>query len=141
MKRCVQVRKVILCSLLMLAALIFVVACGNNAAEMERIEREAEYEVLLIETVSQIHLYAGVSESVLGQVATTWRNAIDARRDFNDALQSLYGLDAMQTLLDSLRDSNATIITSMRELQNPPERFESAYDALLELFEADFFLV
>ena len=130
MRKYTYIRKLALSIVALFAVSMLTSACGNNIAEAE-----AEYEATLIETVALIRLYAEVSEMVLGHVASTWRNAIDDRRDFNESLRFLFSLDSMQDLLDSLRENNAIIVENMRDLQDPPERLRDAYDALLDLFE------
>jgi len=105
-------------------------ACGSSEAE-----RTAEYKSILVETIELMRVHAYGSNELLSLTASEWQRAINGRRDFNVALNRLFELESVQSILDMLYDGNAEIIDNMRELQNPPEQFTSTYETLLELYD------
>ena len=54
--------------------------------------------------------------------------------DFNDAVQNLYSDPAFKKRLKELEDNYGTIVALREKLENPPEEYKDAYDAMDDLY-------
>ena len=95
---------------------------------------------------------ASDAESCGNLIKQVWYNAIYEERDsetdpytrpngyfvsdFNEALQNLFSDASFVAQIDSIEDNQATVQSLMKEMRNPPDEYEEAYDALSELYDA-----
>jgi len=56
--------------------------------------------------------------------------------DFNDALAILLGDADFQIKISMIEDNQETVKNLMKELMNPPEEYQEAYDALKDYYDA-----
>lgn len=56
--------------------------------------------------------------------------------DFNDALGNLYDDEVFSESLDTLIEASDTITELMKDLKNPPESYEKAFDEMMKLYES-----
>ena len=56
--------------------------------------------------------------------------------DFNTALSNLFSDEAFSSKIDEIAENQETVSTMMKELQNPPEEWENAYNDLQDFYEA-----
>lgn len=56
--------------------------------------------------------------------------------DFNDALAELFVDDDFVSMIDSIETNQILVASSMKDLQDPPEEYEEAYDALRDFYDA-----
>lgn len=56
--------------------------------------------------------------------------------DFNDALQNLFSDTSFSEQINSIEGNQDTVQSLMKEMKNPPEEHEEAYEALSELYDA-----
>lgn len=56
--------------------------------------------------------------------------------DFNDALQNLFSDTSFSEQINSIEDNQTTVQSLMKDMKNPPEEYEEAYEALSEFYDA-----
>lgn len=95
---------------------------------------------------------ASDAESCGNLIKQVWYNAIYEERDsetdpytrpdgyfvsdFNEALQNLFSDESFTEQINSIEDNQATVQSLMKEMRNPPDEYEEAYDALSEMYDA-----
>lgn len=56
--------------------------------------------------------------------------------DFNDALGNLFSDSSFRSQLESIENNQTFVRSLMKDLKNPPEEYEDAYEALSDLYDA-----
>lgn len=56
--------------------------------------------------------------------------------DFNEALQNLFMDTNFSSQISEIEENQKTVNSLMKELKNPPEEYEDAYEAISELYDA-----
>ena len=95
---------------------------------------------------------ASDAESCGNLIKQVWYNAIYEERDsetdpytrpngyfvsdFNEALQNLFSDESFTDQIESIEDNQSTVQSLMKEMRNPPDEYEDAYEALSELYDA-----
>ena len=125
MKRIVAVFLVVL----MVAGLV---ACGGGATGRQ----QAEY-IESLEEFRDSALTVGVrAETLSGAVQRVWREAIDDREDFNDALRAFSSQDNVITSRAEIRDMRSEVVSMYLRLGAPPEGLERAGAAASAMYVA-----
>ena len=95
---------------------------------------------------------ASDAESAGNLIKKVWHNAIYEERDtetdkytkpkgyfsgdFNDALALLFSDTSFSVKIQDIKINQASVKNMMKDLQNPPDEYESAYDSLKDLYDA-----
>lgn len=95
---------------------------------------------------------AAEAEDAGNLIKRVWYNAIYEERDsetdkytrpngyfvddFNEALATLLSDTDFKSSITSIKDNQNTVSSLMKQLKNPPEEYEEAYDALKKLYDA-----
>ncbi len=119
----------------------------NKAAQLSK-----EYEAMLESAASTMLDGAVVAEDVGNLVKSVWYNAIYEEADpetdeytrpngyfvddFNDALNNLFSSTAFNFMVYAVESNQEQVTELMKDLRNPPDEFEDAYDAIKELYDA-----
>lgn len=123
----------------------------ESVAEEEK-QRRREYAEKLELVINNMLLGAADAESCCNLIRRVWSNAIYEKdddetdkytkvngrfvSDFNDALDNLYEDSDFQTQISDIEENQETVISIMKELQNPPEEYKTAYKSLVECYDA-----
>lgn len=97
---------------------------------------------------------ASQAETCGNLIREVWYNAIYEERDsqtdpftrpngyfvsdFNDALQNLFADESFNEQINSLKDNQTAVQDLMKEMKNPPEKYEETYEVLSELYNSYF---
>lgn len=128
-------------------ALIASVVSSNNK------KNAAEEYINNIETVSYTMLSGAADAEDAGNlIKSVWYNSIYEERDsetdkytrpngyfyddFNDALGELFSDDSFTSVLSDIRDNQELVSSLMKDLKNPPEEHQEAYEAIKEYYDA-----
>lgn len=71
------------------------------------------------------------------KISTTWHDAIfddDNSEDFNDVIQELEQKFKDDKVISKLDTSMDTLQTDIKQLKNPPKKYEQAYPLLVKTF-------
>ncbi len=95
---------------------------------------------------------AADAESAGNLIKSVWYNAIYEERDsstdkytrpdgyfvddFNDALGNLFSDSSFVDKINGIKDNQDSVARYIKELRNPPEEFEEAYDAVKNCYDA-----
>ena len=95
---------------------------------------------------------AADAEKACNLIKSVWYNAIYEKQDtetdpytrpdgyfyddFNDALGKLFSDSAFTEQISAIKDHQKMVSKSMKELKNPPEEHQEAYEALKEYYDA-----
>ncbi|MBQ7874205.1 MAG: zinc-ribbon domain-containing protein [Oscillospiraceae bacterium] len=127
---------------------------SKNNAEKEAERIRQEYAETLEEAVYTMLSGAAGAEEAGNLIKQVWYNAIheenDSRTDkyttengwgytfvdFNTALSNLMYDSEFMVKLANIENNQATVKTLMKQLTNPPEEYEEAYDALKDFYDA-----
>ncbi|MDO4266689.1 MAG: zinc ribbon domain-containing protein [Eubacteriales bacterium] len=138
-------------------AAILVAFLGFNQLQKHNAEKEAEK--LRVQYGTNLHLVtvtmldgASDAEKSGNLIKQVWYNAIYEERssetdpytrpkgyfvsDFNDALGNLFADSDFKDKIAAIKENQSTVQNLMKELKNPPEEYEDAYDALSDLYDA-----
>ena len=127
-----------------------IAAAEKEAAEAAKISEE--YSANLEMAAYSMIASAGQAEECGNLIQQVWYNAIYEERntstdkytrpngyfvtDFNDALNNLFEDSSFQTKISNIEKNQDTMNSLMKELKNPPEEYEDAYEAVSELYDA-----
>ena len=127
-----------------------IAAAEEEAAEAAKISEE--YSANLETAAYSMIASAGQAEECGNLIKQVWYNAIYEERntstdkytrpngyfvkDFNDALNNLFEDSSFQTRISNIEKNQDTMNSLMKELKNPPEEYEDAYEAVSELYDA-----
>lgn len=133
-----------------IALIAVVVGIGISRVNKQNVAENYEDNLQLI-TYTMLS-GASDAETCGNLIKQVWYNAIYEERDsetdpytrpngyfvsdFNDALQNLFSDTSFSDEIDSIEDNQATVQSLMKEMKNPPEEYEEAYEALSELYDA-----
>lgn len=93
---------------------------------------------------SSMIIWAATAEEMNDQYYSVWHDAIyedkvvidgETAYDFNDALQLQYDLFESEGKLGELQGGIMFTKNFMTDLKNPPEKYEDAYEALVEMYK------
>lgn len=112
------------------------IAKEASLAEEARIAADNEYEKMFYVASYKMLMNAGVMETMINTVKTTWSNAIeDSGKDFNTEIANLYKKESFVKSLSTLDTFDGELESNVKKLQNPPQKFEKAYDEFIELYQ------
>ena len=149
-------KKYVVIACVAVLAIIFALFVGNKVKEQklakEAAQRSANYASTL-ETASYTMLLGAIEAEEAGNlIKSVWYNAIYEKRDsktdkytrpngwwvddFNDALGNLFSDSSFISTISSIESNQELVAGLMKDLKNPPEEYEDAYDAIKELYDA-----
>lgn len=149
-------KKYIIIAVLAVVALIAAAFIGSSIRQ-KNLEKEAarrsEQYASNLETASFTMLLGAIEAEDAGNlIKSVWYNAIYEERDsktdkytrpngyfvsdFNTALSNLFSDSDFQDQISTIEDNQKLVSSLMKELKNPPEEFEEAYEAIKELYDA-----
>jgi len=122
---------------------------AENIAEVQRIEDKNVYIDNLVLVKTTMLMNAATAERVSGLVRKTWYNAIYEESDsatnkytkpngyfvddFNTALWNYMGSNEYIKDINNIKSDQDTIVSLMKELQNPSDDLENVYETITEL--------
>ena len=131
---------------------------AEEAAEAERIaaEKAAEEAETYKSNLMMISLYmlsgGSTAETAGNLVKAVWYNSIYEEKDsstdkytrpngyfvddFNVALGNLFSDSSFKSTINDIRENQDNVAGYMKDMRNPPEGYEEAYDALKECYDA-----
>ena len=142
-------KKILIVSILIIVALIICLIIKNN--ESKKII--ADYSNNL-ESATTMMLYgASEAESAGNLIKSVWYNTIyeewdsttdkytrskghGFNSDFNDSLDALFSDSDFLSKISDIKSNQETVANLMKKLQNPPEEYEEAYQAIKEFYDA-----
>ena len=148
-------KKYVVIAVVAVLAVIIALLVGKNVKEQklaeEAAQRSADYASTL-ETASFTMLLGAIDAEEAGNlIKSVWYNAIyeeyDSETnkytrpngyyvDFNDALGNLFADSSFQSTISSIESNQELVAGLMKDLKNPPEEYEDAYEAIMELYDA-----
>lgn len=148
-------KKYVIIACVAVLAIIIALFVGNKVKEQklaeEAAQRSANYASTL-ETASFTMLLGAIEAEETGNlIKSVWYNAIyeeyDSETnkytrpngyfvDFNDALSNLFSDYDFSSKVSSIESNQELVAGLMKDLKNPPEEFEEAYEAVKELYDA-----
>lgn len=159
-KKSLQNKKSIIIIATLAIAIIFITIIGIHVSKQKAEEEAAriseEYSDNFNLAVITMLTGAVKSESVCNLTKLVWYNAIfekndrrtdeftvkmsmkysdDIFYDFNDALNNLFADSEYISDIDKIESSQTLLIDLMKQLKNPPEEYQEAYQALQKLYD------
>ncbi|MBQ4550349.1 MAG: zinc ribbon domain-containing protein [Oscillospiraceae bacterium] len=148
-------KKYIIIASVAVLAIIIAFFVGNKMKEQklaeEAAQRSANYASSL-KTASYTMLLGAIDAEDAGNlIKSVWYNAIyeeyDSETnkytrpngyyvDFNDALSNLFSDHDFSSKVSSIESNQELVAELMKDLKNPPEEYEDAYEAIKELYDA-----
>lgn len=139
--------------ILIVALIVVAVVQVQKEKEAEEAAKRIEEYSTNLELVTYSMLSgAGAAETCGNLIEKVWYNAIYEERDdstdkytrprgyfvsdFNDALQNLYSDSSFSLQISGIEDNQDTVNSLMKELKNPPDEYEEAYEAVTEFYDA-----
>lgn len=136
----------------LIAAIFIGKGIHNSNLEKQAAQRSAEY-LTDLETASFTMLMGAIDAEDAGNlIKKVWYNSIYEERDsetdkytrpngyflddFNDALAKLFSDSDFIELCSGIEDNQDLVAGMMKDLKNPPEEHEDAYDAIKEFYDA-----
>lgn len=136
----------------LLAAILIGIGIHKQHLKQEAAQRSEEYATTLSTASFTMLLGAIDAEDAGNLIKSVWYNAIYEEydtetdpytrpdgyfvSDFNTALGYLFSDYDFITKLDSIESNQELVAGLMKDLKDPPEEFEDAYDAIKELYDA-----
>lgn len=125
---------------------------GYKASENKKAQEASEAYYENLKDVTNTMLSSAASaESAGNLIKQVWYNAIYEERnsttdkytrpngyfvsDFNEALGNLFSDSSFKSKISSIESSQDDVLSIMKDLQNPPEEYESAYAALQNFYD------
>lgn len=149
-------KKYMVISIIAIVVAIAVLLVGNSVHQQKLAEEAAnlseKYNANL-ETASYTMLLGAIEAEGAGNlIKSVWYNAIYEERDsttdkytrpngyfvddFNDALSNLFSDANFKNTISSIESNQELVSSLMKDLRNPPEEYEDAYETLKELYDA-----
>lgn len=149
-------KKYIVIAVVAVLAVIIALFVGKSVKEQklaeEAAQRSADYASTL-ETASYTMLLGAIEAEEAGNlIKNVWYNAIYEERDtktdkytrpdgwwvddFNEALGNLFSDSDFIGTISSIESNQELVAGLMKDLKNPPEEYEDAYEAIKELYDA-----
>lgn len=149
-------KKYIVIALVAVLAVIIALFIGKNLKEQklaeEAAQRSANYASTLKTASFTMLLGASEAEEAGNLIKSVWYNCIYEERDsktdkytrpngyflndFNDALTNLFVDSSFKSTISSIESNQERVAGLMKDLKNPPEEYEEAYEAVKELYDA-----
>lgn len=149
-------KKYIVIAVVVVLAVIIALFVGKNLKEQklaeEAAQRSANYASTLKTASFTMLLGAGEAEEAGNLIKSVWYNCIYEERDsktdkytrpngyflndFNDALTNLFVDSSFKSTISSIEANQERVAGLMKDLKNPPEEYEEAYEAVKELYDA-----
>lgn len=136
--------------IVLLSVVVIVVGINLSNAQKSKDASEAYYENLQ-EATNTMLSSAASAESAGNLIKSVWYNAIYKEADsstdkytrpngyyvsdFNEALGNLFSDSSFKSKISSIESSQDTVLSIMKDLQNPPEEYQNAYIAVQELYD------
>ena len=133
-------------------AILLIVVLFFAGSSMQKQNRADAYAETLETAAYTMLLGAAEAEEAGGLIRNVWYNAIyeeyDSETnkytrpngyyvsDFNEALANLFSDSTFMSTISSIKSNQETVASMMKDLQNPPEGFEEAYDAMKDFNRA-----
>lgn len=151
-----KTKRYIVIAVVAVLAVIIALFVGKNIKEQklaeEAAQRSADYASTL-ETASFTMLLGAIESEEAGNlIKSVWYNCIYEERDsktdkytrpngyflddFNDALANLFADSSFRSTISSIESNQELVTGLMKDLKNPPEEYEEAYEAVKELYDA-----
>lgn len=151
-----SIKKYMIIAIVAIIVAIAVLLVGNSIHQQKLVEEAAklsEKYTANLETASYTMLLGAIEAEEAGNlIKSVWYNAIYEERDsttdkytrpngyfvddFNDALSNLFSDSDFKNTISSIESNQELVSSLMKDLRNPPEEYEDAYEALKELYEA-----
>lgn len=149
-------KKYVIVAVVAVLVLIVALFAGKNIKEQklakEAAQRSEDYASTL-ETASFTMLLGAIEAEEAGNlIKSVWYNAIYEERDtktdkytrpngwwvddFNEALENLFADSVFKSTISSIESNQELVAGLMKDLKNPPEEYEEAYEAVKELYDA-----
>ena len=149
-------KKYVIVAVVAVLVLIVALFAGKNIKEQklakEAVQRSEDYASTL-ETASFTMLLGAIEAEEAGNlIKSVWYNAIYEERDtktdkytrpngwwvddFNEALKNLFADSVFKSTISSIESNQELVAGLMKDLKNPPEEYEEAYEAVKELYDA-----
>lgn len=144
-----KIKIIILCVVL---TVIVVIASSVGILYTQQQTNAENYGENLEMAVSTMISGAAEAESCGNLIKQVWYNAIYEEHDeetdpftcpyghfvldFNDALENLFSDKSFSEQIDNIQLNQSMVQALMKELQNPPEEYAEAYEALSEFYDA-----
>ncbi len=148
--------------ILAIVAVVIIIFAGYNINKSNEEKKAAEEAAELsatyaenLETVSYTMLIGAANAEEAGNlIKKVWYNSIYEEKDsetdqytrkngtgtfyddFNDALINLFSDTSFSDTISSIKSNQTAVKELMKDLTNPPEEYEEAYDALKEYYDA-----
>lgn len=153
-------KKMIIVAILAIIAVILISYGVMQSQKKQAAERAAAEAAQISENYAanlEMAAYAMLSgasdaETCGNLIKKVWYNAIYEERDsetdeytrengyfvsdFNDALHNLFSDSEFNSQIAEIKSNQDTVNALMKELNNPPEEYEDAYDTISELYDA-----
>ena len=154
-------KKISLTKILIAVVIIIIVIAGgfgiksNNEkkavqkAEQEAKEQKENYESTLQKAITTMLTGASDAEEAGNLIHDVWYDAIyknyseantskyvKATGDFNDSLSALFNDSTFKSKIASIESNKDSVSSLMKQLKNPPDEYEEAYDSLKELYNS-----
>lgn len=124
---------------------------SDKKAEQELAQLSADYEENLNTITFTMLNGAADAESCGNLIKKVWSNSIYEERDsetdpytrpngyfvddFNEALGNLFSDSSFQTKIERIKSNQDTVNSMMKNMKNPPEEWEDAYEALKDYYD------
>ena len=149
-------KKYIAIAVVAVLAVVIALFAGKNVKEKklaeEAAQRSASYATTLENASFTMLLGAIEAEDAGNLIKSVWYNCIYEERDsttdkytrpngyflddFNDALGNLFTDSSFRSTISSIESNQELVAGLMKDLKNPPDEHEDAYDAIKELYDA-----
>lgn len=151
-KTIVKIMVIVVIAIFAIIGAVFGIRYYNEKqAEQEAIQLSTDYEDKLYSISLTMLNGAADAESCGNLIKKVWSNAIckddDPETDpytkpngyfvddFNDALGNLFSDISFQTKIDNIRSNQDSVNSMMKNMKNPPEEWEEAYEALKDYYD------
>ena len=129
------------------------IVAGSIIKSNQSAKISADYSENLKSATTMMLLGATEAESAGNLIKSVWYNTIYEERDsktdkytrsngygfnddFNDSLTALFSDSSFKSKISSIKSNQESVSDLMKALQNPPEEYEEAYDAIKEFYDA-----
>lgn len=134
-------------------AVIVAIVLGVSASKKAKAQEALEsYSESFDSCIYSMYIGAIQAERAGGLIHDVWYNTIYEERDsntdkftrssghwnsdFNTSLSALFSDSSFKSDISSIKSSQDTVAALMKELNNPPDEYADAYEALRDLYEA-----
>lgn len=145
-------KRLIIVIAMVVAVAVAGIIIGTSVSKARKEQELQEYESLMSVTVYSMISGASNAEACGNLIKSVWYNSIYEKKDsetdaytrpdgyfvsnFNDALANLFRDSSFSTKISKIEDNQDSVKSGMKQLKNPPEEYEDAYEALSELYNA-----